>query len=210
MNGVICGHPTAKGPCRRPVRAPGAPCGAAHPAPAPTAGMPPTGTPAPGDDPLRSLQHDAAADPRTPPDELDRLAYSPGWVVRSNVAANPSARPDTLVRLAADTNPGVQASVANNSNIPHAAAAELLGRPATHIRAVENLAGNPATPSSILAHLAADTRPAVAWRLAGNPATPSSILAHLAEDPRPAVRQQAAGNPNTPPPARAHAGLLAD
>lgn len=62
---ALCGKPTPSGqPCRRKVRSPGGPCGAAHPDP-----RPPTGTPAaaatavPTADPLTAMTAPAASRP---------------------------------------------------------------------------------------------------------------------------------------------------
>ena len=65
---VLCGKPTPTGPCRRPVSAPGGPCGADHVAVSPT-GAPPSGTPVPAAPP---------ADPFGPGGVYDD-GYQAGW-----------------------------------------------------------------------------------------------------------------------------------
>lgn len=65
---VRCGSPTPTGPCRRPVKTPGGPCGVAHLDLVSPTGAPPSGTVAPA----------APVDPFGPGSAYDR-GFQAGW-----------------------------------------------------------------------------------------------------------------------------------
>ena len=70
MSRVLCGEPTPTGPCRRPVKTPGGPCGASHTDMVSPTGAPPSGTP--------DVVAVAPVDPFGPGSPYDG-GYQAGW-----------------------------------------------------------------------------------------------------------------------------------
>lgn len=124
-----------------------------------------------------------AANPRTPPRSLGRLAAAGDGSTAERVLENPSCPAKTADRLAWSTDIRVAAAAVAHPKCPPFTVGEVASRSVTgRVRAAA----------------------------AANPNCPPGVLAGLAGDPDPEVRAAAAANPNCPSAARAHAGLLAD
>lgn len=130
-----------------------------------------------------------AANPKTPGEELAKLAKSDDVKVRQQVAGNPSTPSAVLEKLAADQNPDVRATAAWNQKTPSQVLEKLARDQDPDVRAAA--AGNYKTPSYMLTELARELDPGARAAVAGNPSTPRDVLQELANDPEPDVRGEA-------------------
>lgn len=105
-----------------------------------------------------------------------RLVVDMGWFGQS-IAANPRTSPSALTRLARSSDPTVVESVARNPSTPPAALSALAA--STSERTLVAIAGNPCTPGRALYGLIEHQSRAVREALAKNPATPPDALEHL-------------------------------
>ena len=128
--------------------------------------------------------------------EINLFAGDPVWRARWGAAANPRCPPELLERLASDMSPNVCAAVASNP----ASSPELLQqlRTETQWPVPVSLAGNPNTATEILAELA-DRDTITQSAVASNPSTDRDTLWHLARSHDIDVRRGVALNPLCPP-----------
>lgn len=163
MASAPCGKPTPGGTaCRRPVTAPGAPCGAAHPAPV----LPghPTPLPALPAAPVIDPLDDGEPDGETCSECDDPLDDGEGWgglcgncADRAFAAEEAEETLDAMLRegetfaeVAADDDPWVRRAVAARSSCPPAVLEILAADPDETVRAAA--AAHPACPPTARAH----------------------------------------------------------
>ena len=147
-----------------------------------------------------SIADDAADHPNMPPEALGAMMRHRSYNIRVRASSHPSAPPDALAAFAADPDNDdfLIECLAMNPATPTEVLARLAAHPALGVRG--QVAGNPATPPEVLADLAAETgnRYVVRDRVASNPATPPEVLADLAKAHSREPRRRVALNPSTP------------
>jgi hypothetical protein len=126
-----------------------------------------------------------ARNPRTAPEDLERLAENKNEYVFGDVAMNPGLSEATLRRLAKHGGYLVESGLCRNSHTP----GDILSILATRSNELtrECIAGNPATPAEILGRLSGDPVWHIRAAVVRNPATPRKIVELLRADTDPAV-----------------------
>lgn len=158
-NSVLCGRPTPAGSCRRPVTAPGAPCGVAHPAPParpPGAAAVAAAGPDPFDD--DSFDDDTCSQCGEPCDDGEGWDGLCGDCADRAFAAEEAeeavaealAEGTSFAEVAADDDPWIRRAVAARRSCPPAVLEVLAADPDSDVRAAA--VANPACPPAARAH----------------------------------------------------------
>lgn len=147
---------------------------------------------------------DAAYDPKTPPEELDRLArgdksLNRGRSWQRGVASNPSAWGSTLSYLAGTADWVARSFMANNPNATAAVLIKIVR--SGDFNVLENIILHHNATPEVFAAIVDPWIPTPDRRLmvAEYERAPAEILTQLASDESDAVRSKVAENPNTPP-----------
>lgn len=99
----------------------------------------------------------------TDPDELERYAHHPDWVIRVEGARNPDTREDTLTWLGADPSYRVREAVAEYPKVPIETLADLIHESDPCVRA--SAISNAAAPADLVVDALCDSTPAPDWAL---------------------------------------------
>lgn len=151
-----------------------------------------------------SYKLELAADPKTSPDKLIRLAEDNSISVKERVAGNPNTPPTTLEKLAEDSAVSVRRLVARNANTSPTTLTRLCYDKDWWVGMY--LSENPKTPSNALENLAivwggpdpqfaARPERCIPANIAAHPHVTPKILSELAAHPFEPVRNTALNNP---------------
>jgi hypothetical protein len=137
----------------------------------------------------RSDVREAARNPNTAPEDLERLTESTNEYVLGDVAGNPKLSEAALRKLANHGGYLVEWGLAHNRSTPGDILSRLGGSANEYTRGF--VAANPNAPAAILAVLSKDRMDHVRWSVAQNPSTPRSIIEVLFGDANETVRRMA-------------------
>jgi hypothetical protein len=137
----------------------------------------------------RSEMREAARNPNTASEDLERLAQSTNEYVLGDVAGNPKLSESALRKLANHGGYLVEWGLAHNPATPADILSRLAGSANENTRGF--VAANSNAPADILTVLSKDRVEHVRWSVAQNPSTPGSVIEVLLRDGNETVRRSA-------------------